>query len=89
MPLITEIAGGPPAVFTTGATGAQPHLPGVLGWLLAAVLIYAVVHVLLGALLHPFHKARHEHKWSFGWSLARGPYVGRRIGHHGYISEDI
>ena len=45
---------------------------------------------VLGLVLHPLHAARHpDHKWNIGWSAWRGPWIGRRIGEHGFVSEDV
>jgi hypothetical protein len=66
-------------------------IPATIGFLFLLLLAYGVLHVIAGALLHPFHRGRYrgEGKWNFGWSLRRGPFVARRIGRRGYISESL
>lgn len=52
-------------------------LSEALGWVIIIVVGYAVLHVVLGALLHPIHRARGR-RVNFGWSLSRGPWYGVR-----------
>jgi thiosulfate reductase cytochrome b subunit len=56
--------------------GLLPH--GALGWLLAVVIIYVIIHVLTGHARHRLSGRRA----SYGWSVMRGPWFSLRLTRH-------
>lgn len=67
------------------------HISAGRTLLLVIVLIigYAVLHAVIGFVLHPFNRRRHGHRANLGWSLRRGWWGSWRLGRRTTVYERL